>query len=191
MRARVLVSCDCKPSKRFVLTRYFLIRKDNPRTHCGCQNRQITSHKQKVEYNTWQGMIARCYNENHNSYADYGGRGVTVTPAWLGSGWDPKVRKASFDGFLQFYKDLGPRPQGCTLDRKEANGHYELGNCRWLSVKEQNRNKRGTKWILHPKTGEPIKAAVYAEELGVPYQQMRKHLVETGVWHVKVSPPSK
>lgn len=40
---------------------------------------------------------------------------------------------------------IGLRHEGQTLDRINTNGHYEIGNVRWATKKEQatNRNPRG------------------------------------------------
>ena len=50
-----------------------------------------------------------------------------------------------FESFVQFFELLGPRPDGCTLDRINTLGHYEAGNVRWATAAEQsaNRMKRG------------------------------------------------
>lgn len=34
-------------------------------------------------YNTWRGMLGRCYNKKSNRYSRYGGRGVVVSEEWL------------------------------------------------------------------------------------------------------------
>jgi hypothetical protein len=58
---------------------------------------------------------------------DYGGRGI-------------QLRYTSFE---QFLADVGPKPSpGHSLDRKDANGNYEPGNCRWATAKEQTFNRR-------------------------------------------------
>jgi hypothetical protein len=69
----------------------------------------------------------RCINPNHHKWKDYGGRGI----------------KFLFTSFDQFYKELGPRPQGKSLDRFPNNdGNYEPGNVRWATRSEQELNKR-------------------------------------------------
>ena len=73
-------------------------------------------------------MRTRCENPNATRYADYGGRGITVCDRWH-----------DFAGFLA---DMGEQPPGLTLDRKDNDGNYEPGNCRWATRAEQNRNQR-------------------------------------------------
>lgn len=45
--------------------------------------------------------------------------------------------------FEQFYEHLGPRPTPKhSVDRKNNDGNYELGNVRWATKSEQMKNKR-------------------------------------------------
>lgn len=83
------------------------------------------------EYNTWRGMKMRCTNPNHRYYPDYGGRGISFHKRW--------------GNFAEFYKDMGPRPKGHTLDRINVNKGYGPGNCVWADIVTQNRNRRNVK----------------------------------------------
>lgn len=96
------------------------------------------------EYQAWQNMRNRCLNPKAIDYAYYGGRGITVCPAWN-----------TFEGFLL---DVGRRPNaGYSIDRIDSNGNYEPNNVRWATRKEQARNRS------YAKTG----AWELAEQLGV------------------------
>lgn len=81
------------------------------------------------EFHSWQSMINRCTVPTSKDYPTYGGRGITVCQQWL-------------DSFEQFLADVGPRPEGYTLDRINYNGNYAPENCRWAPPGIQARNKR-------------------------------------------------
>jgi hypothetical protein len=78
------------------------------------------------EYISYQCAKQRCRNPRRPGYAYYGGRGIRFL----------------FTSFEQFFAELGPRPPGTTLHRKDVDGNYEPGNVRWATTLEQNRSKR-------------------------------------------------
>lgn len=86
------------------------------------------------EYNTWLSMIYRCHNPNHESYSNYGGRGILVCKEWR-------------ESFLNFFTDMGPRPDGTELDRIDNSEGYGPRNCRWVSRSRNNRNKRTNRML--------------------------------------------
>ena len=81
-------------------------------------------------YSIWQGMKQRCFDTNATSYQHYGGKGILVCDEW--SKFEPFQKWAIENG----YQD------NLTIDRIESDGNYEPSNCRWVTQKEQNRNKK-------------------------------------------------
>lgn len=76
-------------------------------------------------------MIRRCTKVDDPRYKDWGGRGITVDPVWL--------------EFANFLADMGERPVGLTLDRKDNNGNYCRDNCVWVTPHQQQMNTRAFK----------------------------------------------
>ena len=91
-----------------------------------CERHGLSSHPL---YNSWKTMRARCSNPNNNRFYLYGARGIRVDPTW----------KVSFSTFL---RDVGERPAGHSLDRKNPFGNYEPNNVRWATPSMQAYNRR-------------------------------------------------
>lgn len=85
-------------------------------------------------YRTWQNMITRCENPRDHHYKNYGARGISVCSLWRHDFWS-------------FINDMGPRPDGCSLDRLNNDGDYEPNNCRWALPSEQARNKQSARYV--------------------------------------------
>jgi hypothetical protein len=110
---------------------------------CGCAQRAAFERNRAPKHGhtagggasptwrSWNSMMTRCYNERHEHFAEYGGRGIKVCERW--------------HEFANFLADMGERPKGKTLDRyPNGDGDYEPGNCRWATPKEQAANRRAS-----------------------------------------------
>jgi hypothetical protein len=88
-------------------------------------------------YQIRKGMLKRCFNKNHKSYADYGGRGVSVCDEWANAK----------DGAVNFYNWAmnNGYQDGLTIDRIDTNGNYCPDNCRWVTRQTQSWNTRPPK----------------------------------------------
>ena len=109
--------------------------KNGETTTCGCKHKQYDKRNERL-YRVYHGMKARCYNKNNRTYKWYGALGVRVCDEWLND-FNTFAKWAIENG----YDKTAPRGQ-CTLDRIDPSGNYEPSNCRWISIAEQQSNKR-------------------------------------------------
>jgi hypothetical protein len=117
------------------------------------------------EYFAWRSMRNRCTSTKNASWHNYGGRGIKVCERWA----------HDFDAFLD---DMGPCPEGYSLDRINVNGHYEPENCRWASWKTQSNNKRTNVNIEF--NGRTQTIAEWAREIGLKVDTLFKRLQRMG-----------
>ena len=103
-------------------------------------------------YCSWNEMKRRCRDAHRHTHGRYGGRGIKVCRRWLYS-------------FSNFLADMGERPPGTTLDRKDNNGNYTPENCRWATQREQHGNKCSNRRIRF--CGRTMILADWARELGI------------------------
>ena len=109
-------------------------------------------------------MITRCYNSNIKYFHNYGGRGIKVCDRWR-------------TDFMNFYNDMKfGYIKGLHLDRIDVNGNYEPNNCRWVTAKENARNKRNNIYITY--NGETKLVKVWAEEFGLDYTTVQQRLMK-------------
>jgi hypothetical protein len=128
---------------------------------CGCLKVEVlvnkfTTHGHARDgatptYHSWAGMIARCTNENHAAYPYYGGSGITVCERWL--------------EFPNFLADMGEKPTGKSIERRNYRIGYEPKNCCWATLKEQARNRRSNRLITLDGVTRTI--AEWSEQTGI------------------------
>lgn len=131
-KRRVIAQCMCGSPPKAIRSECLT---SGHTKSCGCLQPKAASLANKTHgmsrtstYSIWVDMRERCTNPNNKSFSDYGGRGIKVCERWA--------------EFESFFKDMGERPRGMTLDRwPDKHGNYEPKNCRWATRKQQNRNK--------------------------------------------------
>ena len=114
-------------------------------------------------YRIWANIKTRCYNSNIPNYKRYGGRGITMCAEW----------KDNFQNFYDWSMSHG-YSDDLTIDRIDNNGNYEPLNCRWITVKEQNRNKRNVKFITYG--GKTQTIPEWTKELHLGKETIRERL---------------
>ena len=102
---------------------------------CGCQRKGINkTHGLESNrfYQTWYGMMGRCYNLKNKHYQNYGGRGISVCTDWQ-----------DLANFVSWAEET--YIEGMTMDRINNDGNYEPTNIRWADKTTQALNKRTSK----------------------------------------------
>lgn len=168
-------SCLCDCGKRIEVKKVNLRRTTKPVRSCGCLHVDTASVQGKANathglsksrlYSTWRGIIDRCENRNSHFFHRYGGRGITVYPAW----------RNDFESFRIF---VGERPSDAySIDRIDNNGNYEPGNIRWAD-KITQANNRDVKIISL--AGLSISLPAWCRYLGVEYKRVhhRMHVLK-------------
>ena len=132
--------CECGRHRRMSTYKIQCLLKSGEEIGCGfCRTYHFSLEEQKVRrkyFMNLSGMKNRCYNKNHPSYKDYGGRGITICDEW----------RNSFEAFYNYVSKLDHfNEPGRSLDRIDNNQGYCPGNVRWATAKEQANNKRPRK----------------------------------------------
>lgn len=147
--------CLCSCGNKCIRSRRNMV--SGKTVSCGCFFKRKRGGKRDYKsYHVWRSMLQRCREKDPR----YGGRGIKVCKRWL-----------KFENFL---KDMGERPAGMSIERKDNDGNYEPSNCKWATPKEQTRNSsRNVKITMNGKTQC---VADWAAELKVPAKRVYARL---------------
>ena len=134
-----LCKCECGNEIKVISDNF----KAGRTKSCGCYRKEnsemlLYKHGKKHSrlYNVWCGIKRRCFNINCQEYKYYGLRGITICEEWKND-FEQFYNWAMLNGYNEYAK-FGE----CTIDRIDVNGNYEPRNCRWITLKEQSKNKR-------------------------------------------------
>ena len=172
-----LCKCDCGGEK--IVTSSDLVTGNTK--SCGCLVTNKThGGSYTALYKTWVQMKMRCYNPNHASYYNYGGRGIKVCDEWNG--------EHSFSVFCEWAIGAGYK-EGLSLDRIDNEKDYYPENCRWVTRAFQERNKRNTFYAEY--NGLQIPIAELCEELNIPSQTVYHRIIRGWKFESAVTTPIK
>lgn len=109
-------------------------------------------------YAIWNAMNTRCNNPNCETYKNYGGRGIDLCIEW-----------GSFLNFYNWSINNGWQRR-LNLDRKDNNKGYSPENCRFVSSKLNQRNRRDN--IKFSYNGETKLLLEWAEVFNISYDAL-------------------
>lgn len=141
---------------------------------CGCfMKEQISTHglSKHPAWTAYKCARDRCIRKKNKHWKDYGGRGV-------------EFKLGTIDVFLSVMVPLWFK--GATLDRKDNNGHYEYNNIRWVTAKEQSRNRRDNVIVTYCNVTLPI--VDWAKELGLSPPGFARRLRAWGIERAITTP---
>lgn len=161
----LLCKCDC--GNEIAIYPYQFFQKTAK--SCGCIQKRtgkiynVSKLKYPKLYSVWNLMRHRCYDKSNEKYKIYGNRGISVCDAWK-------------NDFLVFYEWAinNGYAHGLTLDRINVNGNYCPENCRWVTAKEQQRNRRNTIIIIY--NNEKKSLTEWCEQLNIKPATVRWRL---------------
>lgn len=159
--------CECECGKtKDVLGHNLITTTATSTKSCGCLAAELSKERKthgrsyEPEYTSWQSMKNRCNNPLHDNYHLYGGRGITYDSRW--------------EQFEEFYKDMGERPPGTTLDRIDSDANYCKENTRWATAEVQGNNKSTTRLVEYNGELRPFMDVV--RESGIDKTTLRERI---------------
>lgn len=164
--------CECKCGTKKIIGGGKL-RKGITKS-CGCLAAEMSRERKKVHgkkgtriYRIWAGMIQRTTNPKNNEYHLYGERGIRICEEW----------RNSFEAFAK-WADKNGYANNLTIDRKDNDKGYEPDNCRWITQREQHRNKRSNHCLTYKGVTKTL--TEWAEDRKIGKETLRYRIEKMG-----------
>lgn len=161
--------CECGTEKEVQMNS---LKTGNTKS-CGCLSRDVlvernTVHGQRFHpaYDTYNGMMARCYNKNKSGYPHYGGRGIKVAEEWH-----------DIKNFLNWCENNGFEPD-LQLDRIDNEKDYSPSNCRFVTQTVNLRNTRRNVMINGMALREYLDILGEKHKIGFPTLRYRYYTIK-------------
>lgn len=136
---------------------------------CGCKRAEVCGNTHRTHghcktrlHTIWQHMRQRCNNKNNPRYKYYGGRGITICDEWN-----------RYERFEEWALSHGYQDD-LTIDRIDVNGDYCPDNCRWVTWKAQQNNRRNN--VIITAFGETRTLTEWEEISGVNRTTIQKRI---------------
>ena len=160
-----LCRCDCGVMIERSGRNLHQAAKRQEHSSCGCIRRRETDGlPEELRLNRiWHAMRRRCSKPSYSDYHIYGGRGIVVCARW----------QTNFTAFYEWAMAHGYE-DGLSIERVDVNGNYEPGNCTWIPLCEQYKNRRDT--LTYTFQGKTQGIRAWADELGISFYALKARL---------------
>lgn len=154
-----LCKCDCGTLKEVFVGN---LRPKLKTNSCGCWgwSKEVRAAKARKHgchgtgtYSSWQAMKARVGTREEYKH-------ISIDPAW--------------EQFEQFLLDMGPKPEGYSLERIDNLGNYCKSNCCWIPRGDQAKNTRRQIWFTHG--NKSMILSDWCKDRDMPYDRVRARI---------------
>lgn len=123
-------------------------------------------------------MKERCYDKKDKRYSDWGGRGIKICDEWLQDN----------ESFVNWAIENGYE-KGLTIDRIDNDGNYCPENCRWVTILENNQNRRSSRYYSF--NGKTQNLQQWCDEYCLPRSMVNKRLSMGWTFEKAITTPKR
>jgi len=165
---RVVLKCGCTDERNmsWVKASHTGMCEKHYKEHRLRKSIEEPQNSNTQEYKSWLSMRSRCYAKYNNRHHLYGAKGIRVCDRW--------------HNFENFKQDMGPCPDGYSIERIDITKDYSPSNCVWASSIAQANNK-STNILIENSKGECWSLKRWCVKLGLDYKNAWYRLKTKGL----------